>query len=235
MCYHVSNESDVETLRAEFKLPADKLEKFKKKYDFNGFEKPFLPVISMENPREMDLYRWRLVPGNVADEKDFKFNTLNASNHELFNREKMWWRHVKNRCLVLCTGFFEPHYPVLGKKEHESWYIKPRDKKFFAMAGIYSRWNGMNTFSIVTQDASPMMREIHNDGARQPLLLRGNAALSWLIPELSEEEIRKLTYFQYPEDKLEAYRTIDGIYNAKVDTNVPGAVQPFQPYAPAFL
>lgn len=41
----MSNESDVETLKSEFKLPIDKLEQFKRRYDFNGFEKPFLLVI----------------------------------------------------------------------------------------------------------------------------------------------------------------------------------------------
>lgn len=141
MCYHVSNESDVETLKAEFKLPVDKLEQFKKRYDFNGFEKPFLPV--MTSPRSLDLYRWRLLPPNVTDEKAFRFNTLNATNYDLFNRDKMWWKYAKhNRCLVLCTGFFEPHYPDLNnKKNYESWYIKPLEKKFFAMGAIYSGYS----------------------------------------------------------------------------------------------
>lgn len=227
MCYHVSNESDVETLKAEFKLPVDKLEQFKKRYDFNGFEKPFLPV--MTSPRSLDLFRWRLVPTNVTDEKAFRFNTLNATNHDLFNRDKMWWKYAKhNRCLVLCTGFFEPHYPDLNnKKNYESWYIKPVEKKFFAMGAIYSTWKGMNTFAIVTQDASPLVSAIHNDGKRQPLILKGDAALSWMIPGLTENEIMDLTYFQYPDDKLSAYRVIDGVYSNQIDTNLPQVLDPY--------
>ncbi|MCE7072623.1 SOS response-associated peptidase [Dyadobacter sp. CY327] len=227
MCYHVSNESDVETLKAEFKLPVDKLEQFKKRYDFNGFEKPFLPV--MTSPKSLDLFRWRLVPPNIDDETTFRFNTLNATNYDLFNRDKMWSKYAKhNRCLVLCSGFFEHHYPDLNnKKNYESWYIKPREKKFFAMGAIYSTWKGTNTFSIVTQEASPMIGAIHNDGKRQPLILKGDAALSWMIPSLIENEIMDLTYFQYPEDKLSAYRVIDGVYSNQIDTNLPQVLDPY--------
>lgn len=231
MCYHVSNEFDASDIAREFRLPETKLELFKKKYDFNGFEKPYLPVISMENPRELTAYRWRLVPGWVKDEKDWKANTLNARNDELFDKAsyRQYWG---NRCLVICTGFFEPHYPVIGGKEHESWYIKPKDKKFFALGAIYNVFQGVPTFAIVTKDATPLMAKVHNDGERQPLILTGNAALSWLIPNLTRSEVEGIMNFDYPDEKLEAYRTVDGIYNAKQDTNVPGAILPYE--RPAF-
>ncbi|REA58180.1 SOS response-associated peptidase [Dyadobacter luteus] len=227
MCYHVSNELDADEIAREFRLPAAKLENFKKGFDLNGFDKPYLPVISKESPRELTTYRWRLVPSWVKEEKDWKANTLNARNDELFTKAS-YRDSWQNRCLVLCTGFFEPHYPVLGGKEHESWYIKPTTKKLFALGAIYSKWNGMNTFAIVTTDASPKMAQIHNDGVRQPLILTGDAALSWLIPDLTQNEMSDLMEFKYPDDKMEGYRTIDGIYNARQDTNVPEAIQPYE-------
>lgn len=227
MCYHVSNESDPEELKREFKLPVDKLEKFKKRYDFVGWEKPYLPVISSANPRVIDMYRWRLVPSWVKEEKDFKANTLNARNDELFtkNSYKNSW---KNRCLVLCTGFFEPHYPILGEDHYESWYIKPKEKKYFALGAIYQPYQGENTVSIITTDASPLLADIHNDGKRQPLILTGSAAISWLIPNLTQDEMADLMVYKYPDEKLIAYRTIDNVFNARVDTNVPEAIQPYQ-------
>ncbi|WP_138481621.1 SOS response-associated peptidase [Dyadobacter bucti] len=227
MCYHVSNESSAEEIQREFKLPMDKVEKFKERYDFVGFEKPYLPVISKENPKMIDMYRWRLVPEWVKDEKDWKANTLNARNDELF--EKPSYRNYwQNRCLIICTGFFEPHYPDLSGKEHESWYIKPKNKKFFVLGGIYSNWKNEKTFSIVTTDASPKMEEVHNDGKRQPLVLTGDAALAWLVPDLTKDEMKNLMLFQYPDDDLIAYRTVDGIYNSRLDTNVPAAIKPYE-------
>ncbi|TDE10805.1 SOS response-associated peptidase [Dyadobacter psychrotolerans] len=231
MCYHVSNQFDAEEVAREFRLPEVKLDLFKKQYDFNGFEKPYLPVISKENPKELTAYRWRLVPSWVKEEKDWKANTLNARNDELFTKAS-YRDSWQNRCLVICTGFFEPHYPELGAKEHESWYIKPKNKKFFALGAIYSVWKGIPTFSIVTKDATPKMAAVHNDGERQPLILTGNAALSWLIPNLTQNEMINLMEFPYPDDQLDAYRTVDGIYNAKQNTNVPEAIKPYE--RPAF-
>ena len=227
MCYHVSNELDAKEIAEEFRLPEVKLEKFEKQYDFNGFEKPYLPVISMENPRELTTYRWRLVPDWVKDEKDWKANTLNARNDELFTKPSYrdFWQ---NRCLVICTGFFEPHYPEIGGKEHESWYIKPKNKKFFGLGAIYSVWQGMPTFSIVTKAATPKMAHVHNDGERQPLILTGNAAFSWLTPGLTQDEMSSMMLFSYPDEQLNAYRTVDGIYNARQNTNIPDAIKPYE-------
>jgi putative SOS response-associated peptidase YedK len=123
-------------------------------------------------------------------------------------------------------------YTDLNGKEHESWYIKPKNKKFFALGAIYSVWKGMPTFSIVTKDATPKMAAVHNDGERQPVILTGSAALSWLIPNLTQKEMGDLMLSPYPDEQLEAYRTVDGIYNAKQDTNVPGAIRPYE--RPAF-
>lgn len=41
--------------------------------------------------------------------------------------------------------------------------------------------------------------------------MKGDAALSWMIPDLNENEIMDLTYFQYPDEKLLTYRVIDGL------------------------
>jgi putative SOS response-associated peptidase YedK len=79
----------------------------------------------------------------------------------------------------------------------------------------------MITFVIVTQDASQLLGAIHNYGKRQPLILKGDAGLSWMIPGLNENEIMDLTYFQCPDDKLSAYRVIDGVYSNQIDTNLP--------------
>lgn len=61
----------------------------------------------------------------------------------------------------------------------------------------------MNTFVIVAQDESPLLGAIHNDGKRQPLILKGDAALSWMIPGLNENEIMDLNCFQYPDESFQ--------------------------------
>ena len=107
MCYPVSNELAGYELAKEFRLPKVKLDRFKQGYDFNGLDKPYLPVISMEDTKQLTTYRWGLVSSWVKEEKDWKANTLNARNDELFFKtpyRDSWM----NTCLVICTGFFKP-------------------------------------------------------------------------------------------------------------------------------
>jgi len=40
--------------------------------------------------------------------------------------------------------------------------------------------------------------------------------------------MKNLMMFQYPDDELIAYRTVDGIYNSRLDTNLPGAIKPYE-------
>ncbi|WP_159475189.1 hypothetical protein [Dyadobacter sp. 3J3] len=53
------------------------------------------------------------------------------------------------------------------------------------------------------------------------MIRKGDAALSWIIPGLNENEIMDLTYFQYLGDKLSPYWAIDGVYSGQIDTNLP--------------
>ena len=103
------------------------------------------------------------------------------------------------------------------------------------LGAIYSPWKVTNTVSIITTDASPLMAKVHNDGERQPLILEGDAATAWLIPDLTQDEMKDLMVFQYPDEQLTTYRTVDAIYNAKKDTNVPAAIKPYERPKPNVL
>tara|TARA_R110002124_G_scaffold106730_1_gene258815 strand:- start:20 stop:736 length:717 start_codon:yes stop_codon:yes gene_type:complete len=222
MCYHVSLEDQKQV--AGMQKPIRNHEVFKPKYQFSGFEKPFLPVISILNPSEIDMYRWRLVPTWVTHENQWKANTLNARNDELFNKPsyKDFWR---NRCLVMCTGFFEPHCPA-GTSHSQSWYIKPKEGGLFTLGGIFSKWKEVYTFSIITTDASPLMAQVHNEGQRMPLILEDENAEKWLQKDLTQQEMEKLM-LPYPHDqRLITYRVLDGVFNARADTNVPEVLLP---------
>lgn len=233
MCYHVSQHKDVKDIRK--KIPAkfreDNADKFKPVYHVSGFAKPWLPVlVSDRGVKTLDFFRWGLIPGWVKEEKDWKANTLNARNDEFFEKAsyKNYWR---NRCLIVCTGFFEPHTPEKGvaskSQKTESWYIKSTADEFFTLGAVYSFWKGMPTFSIITTTASPLMAEIHNEAKRMPLILDNEDVRdSWLLGDLKQEEMGDLMGYR-PEDKyLDAFRTIDGVMNNRVDTNVPEVLTP---------
>jgi hypothetical protein len=43
-----------------------------------------------------------------------------------------------------------------------------------------------------------------------------------------DSPINALMLYDYPDDQLITYRTVDGIYNARQNTNVPAAIQPYE-------
>ncbi len=135
MCYHVSQHKPIEAIEEEFDRPVQQSELFEQGFHLNGFAQPYLPVISTDNKGAIDMYRWKLIPHWVKKEADWKANTLNAQGEELFEKGsyKNYW---KNRCLVICTGFFEPHY-VEGQKKSQSYYIRPKSSAFRTLGGIY--------------------------------------------------------------------------------------------------
>lgn len=220
MCYHVSSKLGDEQLKSQLSRKAvQNADKYTPGHHFHGFSKPYLPVISTLNPDVLDFYRWMLIPGWVKEEKDFKANTLNATCEDLFEKPsyRSYW---KNRCLIAVSGFFEPHQ-VAGQKSSQTYFVRPKQGELFTLGGIFSVWKGMPTFSIITVPASPLMEQVHNEKKRMPLILDGDQADAWLIPDLTQAEMSDLM-IPYPDDsKLEAFRVMDQVLNTRVDTNVP--------------
>ncbi|HSF52699.1 MAG TPA: SOS response-associated peptidase [Algoriphagus sp.] len=220
MCYHVSSSLDSDRLKSVLKKKVVlNAGKYVPGHHFHGFSKPYLPVISTLKPEALDFFRWMLIPGWVKTEKDFKSNTLNATCEDLFEKPsyRSYW---KNRCLIAVSGFFEPHQ-VAGQKSSQTYYVRPKEGEILTLGGIFSVWQGMPTFSIITVPASPLLEEVHNEKKRMPLILDGDNAAAWLLPDLSREEMTNLM-IPYPEDsKLEAFRVMDGVLNTRMDTNIP--------------
>jgi putative SOS response-associated peptidase YedK len=229
MSYHLSQEKSVQDLSLWFKRPVVATKLYQQAYHLSAFDNPFLPVISNINPRQIDMYRWRLVPTDIEVEQTFGANTRNAKRETIFTI-KSYRKYWENRCLVICTGFFEPHF-VSQDLPTESYYIKPKHRDFLTLGAIFAPWNGMNTFSIITTPTSPLMSQIHNEGQRMPLVLEGDAARRWVsAPKtLSQSEMADLMQPYERDENWITYRTIDGITNSRVNTNVPEVLLPYQP------
>lgn len=237
MCYHISQlAATFDEFVDYFDVPGYNRdyanEIYRKSYHLNGFTKPFIPVIRPEKEGGVviDMYRWGLIPHWVKDEKTFKANTLNARNDELFEKPS-YQGYWKNRCLIIVSGFFEPRdrklaglpEPASKVQQTESWYIKHAEEPFMTLGGIFC--NG--TVSIITTDASPMIETVHNDGKRMPLIFDDHELRDrWLLENLDQKAMSGMMASHPDDSHLEAYRTIDGIMNSRVDTDVPEAILP---------
>ena len=142
---------------------------------------------------------------------------LNAQSEKLFSHFIYKHAALSRRCLIPVTGFFEPH-DLKGKKY--PFYISRQDNEAFALAGIYTLIDGMPTFSILTQAASPLFEKIHNKKKRQPILIAAKNEQDWLTDSLTETDIQQLMATPYPEEELHPYTVSKDLFSPKIHSDV---------------
>ncbi|MBN1144756.1 MAG: SOS response-associated peptidase [Bacteroidales bacterium] len=186
MCYTIKIDLTREELEKRFGAKLSEPKKYQRELKVNAFSLPLLPVICNDNTGEIRLYHWGLVPNWVKDANnasEIRTRTFNARSETL--AEKPSFRHVlnKKRCLVLTNGFYE--WQTSGN-EKIPYFIGLSEQPAFALAGLYDQWTNretgeeLNTFTIITTRANPMMEEIHNIKKRMPVILAPEAEKHWL-------------------------------------------------------
>jgi putative SOS response-associated peptidase YedK len=222
MCYHYSVSKNTEELEQRFTA------KFKPEYIYNkvwhnnGYNHTQMPIITDE-PNEINMYNWGLIPHWVkteADEKKLSNQTLNAKGETVFDLPSFKMYIGKKRCLVLADGFYE--WMHVGKEKYPH-YIYMKDKQPFAFAGIYSHWKHpetnevLKTYSILTTEANPLMKRIHNSKERMPVILRPDMERQWLKPYLIKGEIQNLILPL--EDEMLSAHTISKLITSRTESS----------------
>jgi putative SOS response-associated peptidase YedK len=201
----------------------------------SGFEYGNWPIVKLSNNDvDLELAHWELIAPWVKSTLEVmqgreKFNTLNATSERLLESKLFKQPALKRRCLVLSSGFYEwRHYKPVGatKEIAYPYFILLKERPYFLMAGIYQPWvdvesgETMNTFSIVTTQANPLMEQIHNKKKRMPTILNELQAAQWLDPNLSETQLIDLAHTQYDANMMHAY-TIQKQYRSSIAPQEP--------------
>lgn len=233
MCYNVSAKSNKKTLEARFKAKFQIAEEPEPLYQVSGFVHPKLPVILSESNELIKLSAWGLIPSWVKDEKqaaEMRAMTLNAKSETVFVLPSFKNSIRQKRCLVLVDGFYEWRTIKKNKYPH---FIYLKNKEPFAFGGIYSDWVNkatgeiINTFSIITTKANPLMEKIHNTKMRMPLILPKETEKDWLNPDLNEKQITEMMQ-PFSESLMEAH-TISKLITSRAENPNQSAVQePFE-------
>lgn len=224
MCFHISNHQPKQSISKAFQKELVSQKEWTPAFHQNGFDKPWVPVISTQNPELISLYRWRLIPYGVKAEEDFTNNTLNARAEDIYLRAayKGIWHQ---RCLVICTGFFEPHKTSTGQKQ--AFYIFPKNQEFFTLAGIWSDALSFPSFSILTRVANEKLAQIHNEKKRMPLILDSKMSALWLDKNIDKTELLSCFQYEFPNEEIEANRVKLDVLNARKNSNHPEVIQPY--------
>jgi|WetSurMetagenome_2_1015567.scaffolds.fasta_scaffold01682_16 putative SOS response-associated peptidase YedK len=205
---------------------------FKRQYHVSGFDLPKLPVITNENPRQIQLFSWGLIPFWVKDLKtaeEARLKTMNARAESIFEKPSFRAAAEQRHCLVLADGFFE-WQEYQGK--NYPYYIRLKNQEPFAMAGLWDIWKNpetaeeLFTYTVITTKANPLMEKIHNKKKRMPVILRREYEEEWIGGSMNKEQASSLLS-PYAEQEMEAF-TISRLITAKQrDPNVPEVLAPF--------
>ena len=156
---------------------------------------------------------WPFIP-LWAKGKVTKYNTANARAESLSSSRSYQhaWQH-QQRCLVPATGFYEWQV-IEGQKNKQPYNIKLKDRPVFAMAGLWEEspnpdtQQSVNSFTIITTDANPLMAKIHNTKKRMPVIVDPDKYASWL--KGGEDDKILVTY---PQENMLAYKVSTAVNN----------------------
>lgn len=177
MCYHYQLAKPIPDIEKQFQAEFLHPEIYQPLI-FNGFLHQKAPVIPHSQPDKIDFFSWGLIP-HWAKDSTIQKNTLNARIETI--AEKPSFKYVlKNRCLILADAFFEWQWLDPQGKKKQKFKLTLPDESPFAFAGLWSHWQEINTFTILTGEADELMSEIHNSKKRMPLILATGTEKNWL-------------------------------------------------------
>jgi putative SOS response-associated peptidase YedK len=200
MCfYYAITKKSVNALVKGKIIRDDQLSLFEEQYIVNGFDHPFMPVITNTSPDDISFLQWGFLPDNVeskeqADKFLSDYNTLNAKSENIENSRLYTDSFRNRRCLVLCSGFFEWRKV---KKEKIPYFVSLKNDELFVFAGIWNettdgKGQKIKTFSVLTVEANELMATVHNTKKRMPLILTPVAAKKWLQSGLNDDQLKEI-------------------------------------------
>ena len=203
-------------------------------FQASAYLHPKVIVYENTNIYEPLFSQWGFIPDWAKEPEKIWNKTLNARGETIFEKSSYRKSAETKRCLIPVEGFYE-HHEFRGNKY--PFYISNKDKEPMYLAGLWNDWvnkqtgENLNTYTIVTTKANPLMTKIHNkpkfsNDHRMPVILPEDIREEWLKP-LSRQEIHELATYVYPDSKLDAW-TVRKLSGKDSPGNVPEANEKFE-------
>ena len=167
-----------------------------------------------DDRRVLEGYRWGLVPSWAKDES-IGVKMINARAETLAEKPSFRNALKSRRCLIPADGFYEWKTEGKTKIPH---YIRFRDERIYAFAGLWEEWQGpgdapLRTAAIITSDPNPLLATLHH---RMAVILKPQDEAIWLDPKLSAPDALQLLQ-TFPDDELEAFPVDRKVGNVAFD------------------
>src|SRR5262249_30605093 len=145
--------------------------------------------------------RWGLIPP-WADDPKVGYRTINARSESVASKPAFRTPFRESRCLILADGFYE-WKKTDGSKQ--PYYIRMKDGKPFAFAGLYSHWSKgetpIDSCTILTTDANDLVLPLHD---RMPVILDPAGLEQWLDPPQHQPEPLQALLRPFPSEPMTA-------------------------------
>ena len=159
---------------------------------------------------ELRQARWGLIPSWAKDEK-IGNNLINARGDTVGSKPAFRSSFKRKRCLVLADGFFEWKKAPGGK---QPMYIRLREGRPFVFAGLWDRWNELESFTILTTEPNAVCAKVHD---RMPVILEEKDFARWLDPKAPVEEVGLLIR-SYADGEMETFPVSPVVNSPKTDS-----------------
>jgi putative SOS response-associated peptidase YedK len=129
--------------------------------------------------------KWGLIPSWAKDAK-IAASLINARGETVAEKPAFRAAFKRRRCLIPADGYYE--WLREGKQKLPHLY-QIKQGELFAFAGLWERWNDLETFTVVTTSANDLAAKVHD---RMPVILSPLDRQRWLNPEAQAEDLTKL-------------------------------------------
>jgi putative SOS response-associated peptidase YedK len=129
--------------------------------------------------------KWGLIPSWAKDAK-IAASLINARGETVAEKPAFRAAFKRRRCLIPADGYYE--WLREGKQKLPHLYQIEQGKPF-AFAGLWERWNDIETFTVVTTSANDLAAKVHD---RMPVILSKLDRERWLEPSAEPAELTKL-------------------------------------------
>lgn len=240
MCFTIEIHLSRKAIEDRFRVDGSALYDFDFNYFYKAFTNPYIPVIAQEDSSRVQLMQWGLVPAWSRDREEaerLRKGTYNARSETLHEKSSFKGALNKGRCLIIARGFFE--WQEINK-QRIPWYISLKDGSPFVFAGLCDSWRdplsgeSLNSCSIITCEANPMMEKIHNTKKRMPVILKKEKEEEWISGEATLLK-RKEILQAYNSSDLQAYTVSPRLSLPHVDPSDPGLIEAYEYNVPGKL
>ena len=184
-----------------------------------------IPIVKDANKREVELYRWGLVP-SWADDPNIGNRMINARSETAHEKPSFRAAFKRRRCLILADGFFEWHADQKGAPK-TPYLFKLKNDHPFTFAGLYEHWQApeggeLHTCTILTCPPNDLVKDYHN---RMPVMLSEEARWQWLLEDTNEKALLDML-IPYPTEEMKCYPVSKAVNTPNNDS--PEVLEPLE-------